>query len=479
MSDSYFFYDLETSGFNPKRDRIMQFAGQRTDLSLKPIGEPVNYYIKLTPDTLPDPQAILITEITPQKTIEEGLTEAEFLKLFHENIATKNTVFIGFNSIRFDDEFMRFLHYRNFYDAYEWQWYDGKTRWDLLDLVRMTRALRPEGINWPTDDTGKPVNRLELLARANKLLHTKAHDALSDVEASIALAQLIHKKQPKLFDYLFSMRSKSKIKEFIDKQTMFVYSSGKYEDRYDKTTVVAKLTDHPKPDAALVYDLRYDPDLFLDLSPKQLAEKWTNRRSDSSLDDILPIKTLKFNRCPALAPLGVLDDKSKKRIDINLRAMTNNYQKLQKTPSFIDNILKALEILDQQQEERKSYQDNGVDTRLYEDFIANKDKQKLQIVRSAFADHSGDLTVKFNDNRLNLLLPLYKARNFPDKLSNEEAVSWQKFCKQRLMGGEEPWINQYINQISHLESQPNLTKNQKFLLDELKLYAESIIPDID
>src|SRR3990167_3378201 len=178
---TFYFYDLETSGFNPRTARVVQFAGQRTDMNLKPVGKPHNFYIRLSEDILPDPDAVLITGITPQKTHAEGMTEAEFLKIFSSEVAIADTIFAGFNTIRFDDEFMRFMQYRNFYDPYEWQWQDGRSRWDLLDLVRMTRAIRPEGIKWPFDSDGNPANRLELLASINKLDHANAHDALSDV----------------------------------------------------------------------------------------------------------------------------------------------------------------------------------------------------------------------------------------------------------------------------------------------------------
>src|SRR3989344_5067621 len=167
MSSSLLFYDLETSGFNPREQRIMQFAGQRTEMQLKPIGEPFNYLIKMTEDILPDPDAVLLTGITPQSTIADGITEVAFLKIFAHEISIPGTVFVGFNSIRFDDEFIRFLHYRNFYDAYEWHWADGRGRWDMLDVVRMTRALRPDGIKWPFDSSGVPANRLELLTAIN------------------------------------------------------------------------------------------------------------------------------------------------------------------------------------------------------------------------------------------------------------------------------------------------------------------------
>src|SRR5665213_4460728 len=220
---SFFFYDLETSGFNPRGARVMQFGGQRTDLELKPVGEPVNVLIKLTPDVLPDPDAVLVTGITPQQTLADGVSEAEFLRLFYEEVVLSGTIFVGFNSIRFDDEFMRFLNYRNFYDAYEWQWQDGRSRWDLLDVVRMTRALRPDGIQWPFAPDGKPANRLEFLTKVNKLDHFSAHDALSDVQATIAVAALLRDKHQELFDYLLTMRDKKKAAGLVQQGAPFVY----------------------------------------------------------------------------------------------------------------------------------------------------------------------------------------------------------------------------------------------------------------
>src|SRR5690606_4286428 len=179
-----------------------------------------------------------------QKTIQEGITEAEFLKVFSNEIATPETIFVGFNTIRFDDEFMRFLLYRNFYDAYEWQWSDKRSRWDLLDLVRMTRALRPEGIKWPVGSDGKPTNRLELLTSLNGLNHQNAHDALSDVMASIDVAKMIKGKQPKLFEYLLNIRDKKKVEVLANSGQPFIYTSGKYANEFEKTTMVATVCEH-------------------------------------------------------------------------------------------------------------------------------------------------------------------------------------------------------------------------------------------
>ena len=216
MPKTFFFYDLETSGLNAREARIMQFAGIRTDMDLNPIGEPYNMLVKLNDDVLPSPEALMVTGITPQQTVEDGFTEAEFSKKIIDEVFTPDTIIVGFNNIRFDDEFIRHLLWRNFYDPYEWSYRDGRSRWDLLDVIRMTRALRPEGIEWPVDDKGVATNRLELIASANKIDHFKAHDALSDVEALIAVTKLIRDKQPQLYEYLLKLRDKNEVKKLVN-----------------------------------------------------------------------------------------------------------------------------------------------------------------------------------------------------------------------------------------------------------------------
>lgn len=474
---SFFFYDLETSGVNPREARIMQFAGQRTDMDLQPIGEPINVLIKLTDDILPDPDAILITGITPQQTIADGMTEAEFLRLFYDEVALAGTIFVGYNSVRFDDEFMRYLHYRNFYDAYEWQYTDGKSRWDLLDVVRMTRALRPDDIQWPVDASGKPTNRLELLTKANGISHDGAHDALSDVNAVIDLARLIRGKQQKLFDYLLKMRDKKAVMQLVQTGDPFVYSSGKYDSAFEKTTVAAKLADHPKRQGALVYDLRHDPGQFTTLSVPQLVEAWTRKWDDPGLR--LPIKTLQYNRCPAVAPLGVLDAASQQRLQIDMQTITQHAAAL-KTADLAPKILQALEIMDSQQLERQSSGTPDVDARLYDGFLADADKNNLKTVRQADAAELGTMTPQFTDKRLPELFERYKARNFPTILDDQERTDWEAYRHEKLLGGgQNSRMARFFARLGQLDGQTSTTPDQRFLLEELQLYGQSIMPLTD
>lgn len=477
MAASFFFYDLETSGFSPREARIMQFAGQRTDLELRPIGEPVNELVKLTDDILPDPDAVFITGITPQQTLADGFTEAEFLQRFTADVATPGTIFIGFNSIRFDDEFMRALHYRNFYDPYEWQWQDNRGKWDLLDVVRMTRALRPSGIQWPFDIHGKPTNRLELLTGLNKLSHEAAHDALSDVQATIEVARMIRNKQSKLFDYLFSLRTKKAIAEVVESNEPFVYTSGRYASEFEKTTVAVNVCAHPKrAGSVFVYDLRHDPTQYKDLSAEQLAEKW--RWKKDSEEPRLPVKKLQYNHCPAIAPLGVLDESSQQRLKINLATIQKHWAALKNMGDFAERLCQADELLEAKPQTSLLTVEQDVDASMYNGFFNEPDKQAMRVVRAASPEELSNLGLQFNDQRLIALLPLYKARNFSKTLTDEERGSWERYRTQKLMGGgQHSKMAQFLTRLQKIAEGGNLTGHQEYLLEEMKLYAESIMPE--
>ena len=479
MAASFFFYDLETSGFNARSARIMQFAGQRTDVELQPIGEPVNIIIKLSPDTLPDPDAIMVTGITPQKTLEEGITEAEFLEFFYAEVVQPDTTFLGYNSIRFDDEFMRFLHYRNFYDAYEWQWADGCSRWDVLDLVRMTRALRPEGIEWPVTAEGKPTNRLELLTKANNLAHEAAHDALSDVYATIAVAKMIRDKQPQLFDYQLGQRDKKKVMAAVLQATPFIYTSGRYPSASLHTTAAVLLAKHTKQDAALVYDLRQDPTPFLAMSVPEIIKTWQYNPDPAAVR--LPVKTLKYNRCPAVAPLGVIKDPAtQQRLGLTLDTVTKNLNLLKAHHfEFAEKISQAVQQMDATREKQPVKPDDAtVDGQLYGgNFFSKADKDTMRAVRAADPADMGELADNFQDARLKGLLPLYKARNYPAALDSDERAVWDDFCRAQLLG-ENPQTSrfaQYFNRVQELAAKTPTTE-QQYLLEELRLYGESIVP---
>ncbi len=472
MNQTYFFYDLETSGLNPRDHRIMQFAGIRTDKDLKPIGKPYNLLVKLNDDILPSPDALMVTGISPQKTLDEGYSEAEFAKILAEEIFTPNTITIGFNNVRFDDEFIRHLFWRNFHDAYEWSWKDGRSRWDILDVVRMTRALRPEGIKWPVDSEGKATNRLELLTKENNLVHLKAHDALSDVEALIAVTAMIKDKQPQLFDYLLSMRDKKQVQKLanLDNKQPFVYTSGRYDEKFAKTTVAFPLT-AGRNSNLVVYDLRHDPTEFFDLSISELEAKlfapWEERQKEGFV--VLPVKEFKANQAPAIAPLSVLQkDDGWERVGLSSEIVAKHQKALMSRPDFAEKIRTIYENAEPFKKQAH------VEGQLYDGFLTDKDRKPMLDIRSAGGEKLADFHPNFVDERLSKLLLHYKARNFPKSLSQTEAQEWEDWRSQRI---KEQWP-EFLKGLQKYSGQ-ELSEDKAFILEELKLWAENVMPSDD
>lgn len=467
-AQTYFFYDLETSGLNARTDRIMQFAGQRTDMELNPIGEPFNILVALNDDTLPSPDALMVTGITPQKTLDEGYTESEFCRILIEQVFTEGTIAVGFNNIRFDDEFIRHTLWRNFYDPYEWSWRDGRSRWDMLDVVRMTRALRPEGIDWPVDANGVATNRLELLTKENGISHEAAHDALSDVQALIAVARLIRSKQPQLYEYLLLLRDKKAVQKLVnvDAKQPFVYTSGRYDSEHAKTTVAFPLTTG-KNGNVVVYDLRYDPAPFLNLSAKELAAKlyatWEQRQSPDFVR--LPVKELQYNRAPAVAPLAVLaKGNGWKKIHLTQEAITAHQQTLLAHPHFAENLRSLFEA----RPEYKVLPDP--EAQLYDAFLDDKDKLRVEAVRNATEKELADFHPEFTDERLPELLLHYKARNYPRSLSESETTQWENWRMSRLQSQ----LPSFLKSLARIAKTAD--DSQQFMVQELQLWAESILP---
>lgn len=469
---TFFFYDLETSGFSARYDRIMQFAGQRTNDELEPIGQPVNLLVKLTDDILPSPGAVLTTHITPQMTVADGISEADFCRYFLEQVATPDTTILGYNSTRFDDEFIRHTLWCNFHDPYQWAWAEGRDRWDLLDVTRLVRALRPEGINWPTKrvaETDQLITTVNLvdMAKCNGFENDNAHDALADVKALINLARLLRQSQPTMWRYLLDHHDKRSILNIItpSQPKPFVYASGRYSSSYQKTTVATVIAEGRTPNSYLVWDLRYDPVDFTSLSEAEILSNLAADRATRRQDNFVPvpIKELSINKCPAVAPLGVLDSASEVRISLSRTEAMKHYHQLNSQAGLAKRLTKVWR-------KRPAFPPaSDVEGKLYDSFTPKSDQAKIRLVAAADSTGLADLHPNFTDERLDELLFRYKARQYPASLSESEEERWRKFRRAKL----ERELPAYLSELSKLAS--SLAADQ-FILEELQLWAESIAP---
>lgn len=463
----FLFYDLETSGRSAKWQRIMQFGAQRTDENLKLIGEPVEHLITLTDEILPEPAAIMLTGITPQQTKRDGLNEAEFWREVYPLFTEGETCVLGFNSIRFDDEFLRYSLWRNFRDPYAWAWENGNSRWDLLDVARTTRALRPEGLDWPVDETGGVTSRLEALALANNLRHEAAHSALGDVNVTIKLARLLKKQQPKLWQWLLGLRLKKTAQAFIEGQDgPFVYISGSYPKEQLHASVVIRLGPTARGDGVWVYDLRVDPDEWLERSDQEL-------KVALETGERLPVKPLQFNRAPAVAPLSVLDDGSRDRLAIDMAVIEQNREKL-KGKNLTEFLERALLVREQRFETAVPIDDP--DGQLYDGFLSDADRAQAARVAQATKTELAELQPQFTDTRLQELFVRYKARNYPELLKQTETLQWETYRQARLHATYGLNIERFYQELHAFGQTPDLNDQQNHVLTELDLWGQSLMP---
>ena len=427
---TYYWHDYETFGVNPRLDRPSQFAGQRTDADLNPIGEPLTLYCQPCDDVLPHPEACLLTGITPQIARDRGVPEPEFIAQIIHELGQPGTCGVGYNSLRFDDEVTRHTAWRNFIDPYAREWRDGCSRWDIIDMVRLTYALRPGGIEWPTHEDGLPSFRLEDLAEANGLSKARAHDALSDVHTTIDMARLIRDKQPKLFDYAANNRDKRSATAMMDlrEHTPVLHVSEKFGAQHGCISLVMPLAADPtNKNKVACYDLRHAPDDLLELPPEDVYERlFTPRAELPEGVERIAIKHVHLNKCPVLVPVKTINDAQAERVALDLAACRKHWKQLHDNLPQVQAKLAAVALMSDFEPHSDAEQD------LYGGFVGDADRRLCNRVLAMTPAEFDGLDLPFEDKRLHELLFRYRARHHPESLNEAEREEWQNWRNNRI-----------------------------------------------
>ncbi|GGI53925.1 exodeoxyribonuclease I [Oxalicibacterium solurbis] len=473
MAHTFLWHDYETFGVQPRRDRPAQFAAIRTDENLNEIGEPVMLYCRPANDYLPDPQSCLITGITPQVCLERGIPEYQFAAEIERLLAEPGTIGVGYNTIRFDDEVTRFLFWRNLIDPYAREWQNGCGRWDILDVVRTAYALRPDGIEWPKHPDGKPSFRLEDLTAANGIGHEAAHDALSDVRATIALARLIRDRQPKLFDFCLGLHRKDRVATEIGLplRRPLLHVTGMYPAERGCIGIVWPLAEHPtNRNEVIVWDLASDPSALASLDAEAIRLRMFSKAEALPEDmERLPIKTIHLNRSPVIiSNLKTLSTEMCARWGIDMDAVLRHADIAAAVPD--------MGAIWKQVFSRPQEVTPDVDEDLYGGFVGNGDRRLLQDVRGLSPDALAQANPSFSDARLEELLWRYRARNFPQTLSPEEMQQWENHRTIKLFDGigDARTVDMLFEQIDQLSE--TVDERGEEILGALYDYAESIAP---
>ena len=427
---SYYWHDYETFGIHPGKDRPVQFAGIRTDLDFNIIDEPFEIFCKPADDFLPNPEACLITGITPQQALLKGIPEAEFAARINQQFSVPATCTLGYNNIRFDDEVSRYLFYRNFIDPYAREWQNGNSRWDIIDLARVTYALRPEGIEWPMREDGLPSFRLEDLTTANNLTHEAAHDALSDVHATIAVAKLIRDKQPRLFEFVFKNKNKQAVSKLLDIQLKepVLHTSGMFRSEFGSTAMVVPVAKHPtNSNGIVVFDLRQNPEALINEEPEEIAYRLFSPQSDLPEGiERIALKTVHINKSPVVAPLNTLNADAAKRTQIDIATGMKHLEMIRQCEGLEE---KIQEVFMEQEFEPSE----DPDLSLYSGgFFSPADRNEMNRIIKTSPHDLGNLMPSFEDGRLPEMFFRYKARNYSDQLKTDEQEEWQEYRRNKL-----------------------------------------------
>ena len=424
---SYLWHDYETWGVNPKRDQTSQYAAIRTDRDLNYIDVPTNIYCKPSPNRLPNPIAVAVTKLSPLYCEEHGLPEYEFFSHVREEMTVPGTCQVAYNGINFDREVTRFGFYRNLFSPYEHEFANDNSVWDIVMLGAMIRAIRPDGINWPTNNEGRPSIKLEHLAPANNITQENAHCAQDDVKATVEWARLLKKSQPQTWDFLFKYKHKKQLKKYIQLGKPYILTNMGFGLEYQYTAPIVPL-----------FYLRNEPDSLICINLREDSE-WIKKEDSSELRRLLystkaeleesgkrrpPLVKIKLAKCPAIAPIKVVNSESiANRVKIDVDDASRKASSTFRDKALITKVEDIYSI-------DASYEPiTLVEEQLYGfNFFDKADNIRIKEIHSNGIQFGLSKIIEWKDERINKLLFRIIAKSFPHQLSDEHLKSWKKQC---------------------------------------------------
>jgi len=475
--ETLYWHDYETFGRDPARDRLAQFAGIRTDTNLNIIGKPLVKYCKLSNDIIPDPGACLVTGITPQFVNKNGICESKLMQLIHKEFNTDGTCSTGYNSSNFDDEFTRYALYRNFINPYEH--HDdkkGNSRWDLINVVRLIRAINPDGaVAWPMKEDGKYSTRLQDLTVANGIEHHDAHDALADVYATINLAKLLRSNFTRLFDYCYKYRTKKMVGNLLGLERKrlknpqpLLHINSIYGHDAAYSAIVYPICKHPsKGNSVIVYNVLKDPEPLLECGVQEIRDRlFTKGLGDRRIS----LHEINIGKCPVLIPLNKISHASAKRLSIDKDTCNTRVKQISEKS---DVAFVAQTVY------RRSFPERtDPELMLYDGFFDRPDKARINQIRESTAKELRKISFDFDDPRLSELLFRYRARNFPSTLTKNEKQRWEDYRQTRINsedGGNSLNLDQYKKRIFEELAKEGITAKNKKLLKCLQDYEKKLL----
>lgn len=464
---NYLFYDYETSGRSEKFDQVFQFAAIETDENFNQLSQPIEFFCRPRRDVLPSPHAIKVNQIDISELNSKGLSEFEFSKKVADTLTgSGNQCIVGYNSKNFDNEFTRYLLYRNFQDPYAWSYLNGNSCLDIFDIICLGYSIdRLIDIQVNSGD-GNDSLKLENLARWNGLDHDDAHNAVSDVYATIQLAKLVNERCPKLFKHALSLRNVNTTREIVNAQTGFFRSSvfNGYERRF--LSLHTRICDHPTINNSVIcWNLLNDPLPILDLGAEEIRRQMYSKKEYRTIG--VGFDSLRLNK----SPMVVSFSEAEKNLVAEHGTCLRNLESVQRNMNSLTVLARDVFT--------SIMPEVDPDADLYAGDYFGETRMDAAMCNAVRSDPLTVNDLAFRSIRLHRLFRRLKARNFFDQLTDPERDQFLSYCSEKFACADNsPWLTKSVfdREMKEVLADINLSKRQKECLTVLGNYADEVAP---
>lgn len=420
---AFVFYDTETTGISTGFDQILQFAAIRTDDDLKEIDR-IELRCRLHPHVVPSPGALAVTGMTIDRLLDEALPcHYEMVREIRSKLLDWSpATFIGYNSLRFDEELLRKALFRTLHAPYLTNT-GGNCRADALVLVQLASEFAPECLKLPTGDKGNLIFKLDQVAPLNGFNHANAHDALADVQATIHLAQCVRAHAPALWERFLRFATKASAQQFLDDEGAVVLTEFYFNRPYH--FVVAAIGPEPGNSAAiLALDLKHDLDWLAELPADQLAT-WIGKSPKK-------VRRVRTNACPSLAAIG--------DVPAHMLSPLSPGEITQRAARLRDDAVLKARLIDAAMATATDYQDSPyVEEQIYSGgFVSDSDQALMRRFHEVPWEERPAIVEQMKDERLRYHGRLLIHELHPELLQDDHRQGVDELIWERLLTEEAP-----------------------------------------
>ena len=459
------FYDFETCSSNVSYGQIIQAAAVLVNDNFQELDR-YEARCKLSPGIVPEAMALLVNKTTPKVLKETNLSHYQMLRQLIDKFKEwKNSTFIGYNSINFDEEFLRRTLFKNLEYPYLTNT-NGNERGDLFSLARACHLYYPDCIKTPISDKNNPVFKLEKLAPMNDIKHDKAHSAMGDVLATIEIAKLLSKKAPNVWKASLMTTNKDKSFQLIKNEQLFCTDFFYYGKSVP--FVLTFVCQHPQWGYPMCFDLKADPSYYFNLSIQELKKELDKKPK--------VIRTIKHKKHPIIMnpSYGIHFDNYKQ---LGINKLKQRAELIRENKEFAKKVASILDDDARERQEFESQEDVYPEESIYKKFPSDHDNKIMPEFHKADWKNKFSVSQKFKDERMQYFGKKILYEESPQSLPKEEYDAVHKEIASRILStNKEKWntIPRTYSEIDTLRNKFKEDKEKLKALGDINLYIEEM-----